>query len=109
MQARELEPGALRVGDRHPGQVQIKRHQTLQTGNLNGSLRVREGAFEQRADQPVAGTGLREGESGANQEQDKTEPDPERKADASDHLALRSGAPTTGSPAARCWFVPCLI
>jgi hypothetical protein len=57
----------------------------------------------------LTGTGLRETESGANEEQDKTEPGPERKADASDHLAVRFGAAARRSPAAHCWFVPSLI
>ena len=97
MQAGELEPRALRIGDRHPSQAQIERDQTLQTRDLNGGLGIGQDALEHRADQPVPGTGLREGESGANQEQDKTEPGPERKADASEHLALRSGAPATAA------------
>ncbi len=73
LQARELEPDALGVRNRQLGQMHIERHPARQARDLDSGLRAREPAREGRRERPLAGGGLREDESGADQEQDKAQ------------------------------------
>jgi hypothetical protein len=89
VQIRNLEPEALSVRESEPGEPQVERHQAAQAVDLDRSPGAGQGTLERSLEHALAKPGLRERESGADQEQDKTEPGPERKADASDHRALR--------------------
>ncbi len=71
LQALDLEPVAILGRNRQPGQAGIERQAAGEVCDLDPGVGAGQRALDHGADHALAGTGLREGERGADQEQDK--------------------------------------